>query len=353
MSFEAKCMATAIGSVPHTNVGTACDIVLGSLRHIPMWPQLPNVSFKENMYVQYTEGMPGIVVDEIERRVYFDTSRDIISELEKLFELYIEDDIDALAIREDYARGLNRFLELLKTNEYPDAKALKGHVTGPISMGLAVADQNKRPGLYDDTLREGILKTLTMKAKYQVKRFKELRPELPVLIFIDEPYLMSFGSAFVSLNRDDVISYLNELINAIDGFTGIHCCGNTDWGLLTETNVDVISFDAYGYSETIALYPGEIKSFLNRGGILAWGIVPSGLPTPEQVIQETAAGLIEKLEAGMQLLVDKGIDKEVLVNQALITPNCGTGSMKPENAERTFTLADKVSALMQQKYITD
>ncbi|MCL6472394.1 MAG: hypothetical protein K6T91_06230 [Firmicutes bacterium] len=353
MAFEAKCMATAIGSVPHTNVDAACNIVLGSMRHIPMWPQLPNISFKENMYVQYTEGMPGIVVDETERRVYFDTTRNIIGELEKLFGQYIADDIDALAIGEDYARGLYRFLELLKANEYPDAKALKGHVTGPISMGLAVADQNKRPGLYDDTLREGILKTLTMKAKYQVKRFKELRAELPVLIFIDEPYLMSFGSAFVSLNRDEVISYLNELINAIDGFTGIHCCGNTDWGLLTETGVDVISFDAYGYSETIALYPSEIKSFLDRGGILAWGIVPSGLPTPEQVAQETAAGLVEKLEAGMQLLVDKGIDKEVLVNQALITPNCGTGSMKPENAELTFTLASQVSALMRQRYITD
>ncbi len=353
MPLEAKCMAAAIGSTPHTDVDVACRIVLDSLPNIPMWPQLPNISFKENMYVQYTEGMPGITIDEAGRRVYFDTTRDVIGELEALFGLYLAGDVESLAIGPDYAHGLHKFLEIIKDDANPDIKLLKGHVTGPVSMGLAVADQNKRPGLYDDTLREGIIKTLTMKAKYQVKKFKEIRSDLPVMIFIDEPYLMSYGSAFVSLNRDEVIGYLNELIDAIDGFTGIHCCGNTDWSLLAETNVDVINFDAYGYSETIALYPSEMKKFLDKGGVLAWGIVPSGLPSPEQVAEETAKGLLEKLEAGMQLLVDKGIDKEILVNQALVTPNCGTGSMKPEFAERTFALTNEVSKLTRDKYIAD
>jgi hypothetical protein len=318
-----------------------------------MWPQLPKISFKENMYVQYSEGMPGITVDEAERRVYFDTTRDVIGELETLFGLYIAEDVDAFAIGRDYAHGLYTFLELLGREQYPEIKVLKGHVTGPISMGLAVSDQNKKPGLYDDVLREGFIKTLAMKAKYQVKKFKEVRPDLPTLIFIDEPYLMSYGSALISLNKDQAIGYLEEVISAIDGFTGIHCCGNTDWSLLTETSVDIISFDAYEYSETIALYPREMKAFLERGGVLAWGIVPSGLPSPDQVARESVTSLVERLEAGMQLLVDKGIDKELLLHQALITPNCGTGSMKPEFAELTFKLSREVSEAMRQKYFAE
>ncbi|MBE0449133.1 MAG: methionine synthase [Actinobacteria bacterium] len=352
MSFEAKCMATAIGSVPHMDAGAACSLILDNLYHIPMWPQLPNISFKENMYVQYSEGMPGITIDEVERRVYFDTAKDIIGELETLFRSYLAEEIDAFAIGQDYARGLYTFLELLSREQYPEIKILKGHITGPISMGLAVSDQSKKPGLYDDVLREGFIKTLAMKAKYQVKRFKEVRPNLPTLIFIDEPYLMSYGSALISLNRDQAVGYLEEVIGAIDGLTGIHCCGNTDWSLLAETSVDIISFDAYSYSETIALYPKEMKAFLDRGGILAWGIVPSGLPLPDQVARESVASLVERLEAGMQLLVDKGIDKELLLNQALITPNCGTGSMKPEFAERTFTLSHEASEVMRRKYFS-
>ncbi|MEW5706412.1 MAG: methionine synthase [Actinomycetota bacterium] len=352
MSFKAKCMATAIGSVPHTDVEQACRLALNNLVHIPMWPQLPNISFKENMYVQYSQGMPGVTIDETERRIYFDTARNIISELEVLYSLYMADDVNAIGFDCDYARGFCRFLEILKSEPYPQARLLKGHITGPVSMGLAVADQNKRPSLYDEMLREGIIKMLAMRAKYQVQKFKEVRPDLPALIFIDEPYLTSFGSAFVSLNRDEVIGYLEEIISSIDGLTGIHCCGNTDWSLLTETSVDVISFDAYEYSETIALYPKEMKAFLDRGGILAWGIVPSGLPVPDQVTRENAISLIDRLESGIQGLVEKGVDKEILLNQSLITPNCGTGSMKPEHAERTFTLVREVSDAMQKKYFS-
>lgn len=350
MPFEAKCMATAIGSVPHADVGAACRLVLDNLYQIPMWPQLPNINFKENMYVQYSEGMPGMTVDEAERRVYFDTAKNIIGELEAVFGSYLTDDVDAFAIGRDYAQGLYGFLEMLEREAYPEIKILKGHITGPISMGLAVPDQNKKPGLYDDILREGFIKTLIMKAKYQVKQFKEVRPDLPALIFIDEPYLMSYGSALISLNEEQVIDYLEEVIGAIDSLTGIHCCGNTDWSLLTETSVDVISFDAYGYSETIALYPKEMKAFLDRGGVLAWGVVPSGLPSPDQVTRESVEGLVERLEAGMQLLIDRGIDKEILLNQSLITPNCGTGSMKPEHAERTFALSREISEAMRRKY---
>ena len=350
MSFEAKCMATAIGSVPHTDVDAACRLVFDNLRDIPMWPQLPNLGFKENIYVQCTEGMPGIVVDEASNRIYFDTTRDIVGELEVLYGHYINNEIDRLAISREHAQGLYRILEILKEDRYPDIKMLKGHIVGPITIGFTVSDQNKKPGFYDDVLREGIVKTLAMKAKFQVEKFKEVRPDLPALIFIDDPYITSIGSAFVSLDRDEVIKYFNEIIDAVDGFTGIHCCANTDWSLLAQTNVDVISFDAYDYSETVALYPAEIKSFLDRGGVLAWGIVPSGLPTPETVAGETTESLIIRLEEGMQLLVDKGIDKEVLINQALITPSCGTGVMRPDLAERTFTLAREISEAMRAKY---
>jgi len=350
MSFEAKCMATAIGSVPHTDVDAACRLVLDNLRDIPMWPQFPNISFKESIYAQYSEGMPGITIDEDERKVYFDTTRDVVGELEPLFNSFLSDDVEAFAISGDYAQGLYRFLEILKNEEYPEIKMLKGHVIGPLTIGFTVSDQNKKPGFYDDILREGIIKTLAMKAKYQVKKFKEVRPDLPALIFIDDPYITSIGSALVSLNRDEVVARLNEIIDAVDGFTGIHCCANTDWGLLTETKVDVISFDAYSYSETVALYPQEMKAFLDRGGILAWGIVPSGLPSPDQIARESVSSLVERLEAGMQLLVDRGIDKETLVNQALITPTCGTGTMQPELAARTFTLSREVSEAMRRKY---
>lgn len=354
MALVPQCKATAIGSMPHTNVDTACRIALDNLPNIPIWPQLPNVDFREGMFVQCSEGMPGIVVDEAQQRLYFDSSRDIVSELDRLFTDYAADNVDAYAFGADYAHGFYRFLEILKGNDsnssYPGIEILKGHIVGPVTVGLTVTDENRKPALYNEILREGIIKTLIMKANYQVKKFKEVRPDAETIIFIDDPSIMQIGSAMVSLNREDVVGYYNEMVEAIDGYVGVHCCGNTDWSLLAETNIDIINFDAYGYSETVALYPEAMKAFLDRGGILAWGITPSGLPSPEVVLSETKESLLDKLESGMQLLVDKGIDKELLVKQALITPNCGTGSMKPENAERTFTLTRQVSDAMRERY---
>ncbi|MBI4733409.1 MAG: hypothetical protein HY779_01045, partial [Rubrobacteridae bacterium] len=74
------------------------------------------------------------------------------------------------------------------------------------------------------------------------------------------------------------------------------------------------------------------------------------LPTPETILGETCESLLERLESGMQMLIDKGIDKEVILKQALITPSCGTGPMKPENAERTFLLTKQVSEEMRKKH---
>ena len=58
---EFNCLPTMIGSMPHTDPAEACAVVSRYLKDIPAWPQLPQRSFKENMYAQYSEGFPGIV----------------------------------------------------------------------------------------------------------------------------------------------------------------------------------------------------------------------------------------------------------------------------------------------------
>lgn len=346
-------MATAIGSMPHTDVERACELMLRNFPEMPVWPQLPRVAFQEGMYVQFTEGLPGIVVDAEAERLYFDTKLDHSEETARLYEDYLEGRLDAAAISPAYARGFHKLLELLSERSAAGLEAppfIKGQVTGPISLGLGLTTEDKKPALYNDLLRDALLKTIAMKAKWQEKRFNETLPGVRSVVFFDEPYLMSYGSALVSLNRDDAIAYLEEVIVSVEGLTGVHCCGNTDWSLIAETSVDIIDFDAYDYVETVALYPREVKRFLKRGGVLGWGIVPSGLPEPDRVARETVESLQAKLEEGFGLLTAKGIDKELLLRRALITPNCGTGPMRVDLAERTLALTAQVSARLREKY---
>ncbi|KKL51623.1 hypothetical protein LCGC14_2293620, partial [marine sediment metagenome] len=164
-----------------------------------------------------------------------------------------------------------------------------------------------------------------------------------------EPYLSSYGSAFASLKKEQIVDSLNEIFQAIhkhNALAGIHCCGNTDWPMLMETQVDIISFDAYGYMEKMLIYKQEIDSFLKRGGILAWGIVP----TSHDVNEATTDSLLEKLESAIDSLVNKGIERRLINENSLITPSCGTGTMPLEEAERAMILTHDLSMKIKERY---
>lgn len=338
--------------MPHKDPEKACRVVFENLKEIPVWPQLPNRSFLESMYVQCIEGMPAVKVNEDEKRVYFDTSQDLTSEIEKFYEKYIGGDLSPFGISETYAQGLHNFLRELE-GRAEEIKWLKGHLIGPITFGLTVADDKKQAVIYHEQLMDTVIKTLGRKARWQEKKFREVCPGAQTIIFLDEPYLRAYGSAYVSVSREDVIKYLNECFSELEGLKGVHVCGNTDWGMLTLTNTDIISFDAYDYTENLALYPGEIRNFLDRGGILAWGIVPAVFPEPEQIAKESLESLLNMFEESLTLLAAKGFQKEELLESSLITPTCGTGAMSEELAERSYKLTGELSKVLRKKYFGD
>jgi len=352
MPFKPRGLATAIGSMPHLDPSTACRFILRTFEEIPFWPQLPQISFVENMYAQWIGGMPGIKIDFQKGKIFFEDVLKVDEEVEKFYEKYLAADLDAFALTEKSASGFHKMLNTLKDNLPPKLKILKGQITGPISLGLAITDENKNPLVYQEILADAMAKTLSLKARWQEKILKKAVPQAETLIFIDEPTLMCYGSAYLSLERDQVISLLNEVISSLEGLKGAHCCGNTDWGLLLDTSVDVISFDAYDYTENLALYTQKLKKFLDRGGILAWGIVPTSLPDPSIIDREDVASLLKKLEEKMALLVADGLDKEQLLESSLITPNCGTGSMSVAQAEKTLGLTQALSEKFRSKYFS-
>ena len=149
------------------------------------------------------------------------------------------------------------------------------------------------------------------------------------MIFLDEPSLLGFGKqTFLTISREDVISDINEITAAIHaeaGLAGVHCEANTDWSLLMESDLDILDFDAYDHLQVITLYPIELEKFLERGGCLGWGIVPT--LDKEAAATETASSLWLRFEEGIDQLASKGFDRELLLRRALITPSCGAGGV--------------------------
>jgi methionine synthase II (cobalamin-independent) len=337
--LEFGCRPTAIGSMPHTNADEACSVIMRYLPDIPAWPQLPRRSHLENMIVQYSEGFPGLVVDG--DRVRVRPSHDFESELERIHTDSAQGDADEYAISSEYAAGLHALMSRAKGNHM-----VKGQITGPITWGLTVTREDGLGILYDDMLAEAAAKFLRLKASWQEQRLREMSSD--AIVFVDEPGLVSLGSVFTPIPEEKVPLLLEEVFKGIRGTKGLHCCGNTDWSVLLDIGIDILSFDAYSHASSLSAHSDKVKSFLERGGSIAWGIVPS---EEEALAWESLSSLRDRLEEAMAVFARDGLSFRQIVAQGLVTPSCGLAGLLPEAAEQALALTSELSGSMRSRYV--
>jgi methionine synthase II (cobalamin-independent) len=340
MSVKLKfgCLPTAIGSLPYTDSGEACSIIMKYLPDIPVWPQLPQRSPKEDMIIQFSERFPGVVIDG--NKIHIEPTADFESAVEQIHIDIEQETSREYGISPEYASGLHTFL-----SKATGSNIVKGQVTGPITWGLRVTSQDGLGILYDDTLSETSAKFLRLKASWQENILREIAPN--TIIFVDEPYLVSLGSVFTPIPEEKVPVLLQEVFKGIKGIKGLHCCGNTNWSVLLDTPIDILSFDAYNYASSLSTHSDNVKLFLEHGGNIAWGIVPN---EEEALAKESLSSLRDRLEEAMSPFTRDGVKFNQLVAQGLVTPSCGLESLSPEAASKALELTAKLSQDLRSRY---
>lgn len=328
---------TGIGSLPFTDADEAVRLVLAHC-DIPFWPQLPHRTFKEFMVPQYTEGLPGIVVDTDREKVLVEQAGQ--DDLNRFYELYSAG--EDFPISEEYSRGFYAFLDKIKGRRF---RVLKGQITGPLTFTLGLKDVEGRYIYFNEELREMASLLLQRKAQWQVKVLSAFAEK--VIIFIDEPILSAIGSSSYlgveSAEAERLLRDTVEAIHSVDGLAGIHCCGKADWGMLIRTGVDILNFDAYDYFETLQIYTDDLDGFFKRGGYLAWGIVP----TTGAIQNERLEVLKERLLGRLNDLSSK-IHEDLIINHSILTPSCGAGSRTKEEARKVFSFLKSLGETMRQ-----
>lgn len=318
---------TGIGSLPHKSAKDACELVLKTF-DIPFWPQLPGISFREAMVVQYSEGMPYLRINEKEQAAWI--IRDDSDELERFYESCTGN--AKIAVSGDYAAGFHAFISAIKGRYFP---VLKGHITGPITFTLGLKDNFGRFIWFDEELREIASMLLAAKARWQIEMLKQHADR--VIIFIDEPILSALGSSsYLGVDTGEVLRLLKDAVSAIDGaggISGIHCCGRTDWPMVMQSGVKILNFDAFDYFDSLAIYHEDIKTFFEGGGYLAWGAVP----TSDIIVSVDDKKLAELMSGNLKRLCER-MPQELVSSRILLTPSCGTGSRSIEETIKIFQL---------------
>ena len=245
---------------------------------------------------------------------------------------------DYFAVGPQHGCGLAAFHSRLSENHnrFP---VIKLQVTGPLSFALTVTDETRKPIFYHPIFRDIAVKAMGLKAVWLVQTFRRFGET--IVIFFDEPSLSAYGSsAFLGVSREDVIDSLGEVMEMVTnrgGVAGIHCCGNTDWGLLMETPVQIINFDAVDYMDSLPIYASQLNGFLERGGLLAWGAVCND----SRASAESAEDVLARLHMGMKLLENQGVSYELLQKRYLVTPACGCANLDLSTCEHVYrTLAE-------------
>lgn len=325
-------LATGVGSLSIADPQAAVDSVLGSFqKHIPFWPQLPRRSFCENMYVQFTENLPGICVDEVKKSVWVDTRKDdYLEKFERCFHNIQASEVDYFSISRLYAEGLYVLTERLMAAGWD--QWVKAQLIGPVSLGLTLLDENKNPVVYNPDLFELLGGFLALKSAWLIRQLR-VTGRTKIIIFIDEPYLVAVGTSQCALPKEKIAEKINQVVGVIHengALAGLHCCGNTDWELVLDTGIDILNFDAYGYLDKLLLYDKAVDRFLKRGGIPAVGIIPNN----EDI---ESVGLMDRI---WQELMNH---RELLANGALVTTSCGCNGLSVALTAEAFTACTQLA----------
>lgn len=336
-------LATAVGSLPFTDPEKAVDFVLEHLPQVPHWPQLPQRDSREGMVPQYTAPLRagGLLIEREGSFRFAEDEEDWVDRLTAFYEksLLLSEapagNLEGFALPRESAPGFYAFRKRMAGISTKEALFLKGQVTGPVTMGLQLTGRGGRPAFYDDQLKGLLLEALALQALWQVREYKKLG--FRAIIFFDDPGLCSYGqSATVGLSGGaitEAYAFLADRLREEGALVGVHACAGVEWTLALKAGLDIINADTFHYFPALLASARELTGFLEEGGTLAWGMVPTrggeGLG---------AADLWSLFRENCGKLAARGVPPEFLKRQWLLTPACGTGSLTEEEAAFAYQL---------------
>jgi hypothetical protein len=296
-----------MGIMPHTDIERALE--LPRSLDIPFWPQLPNLSFYEDMYAQASENFPGIVLDLEGERISFHTAR-FEDEINNYSQKMTEP--ETFALSRNYSAVYHRFL----TQELQGYPAIRGQVTGPISFGFKVTDENNKPIIYNDEIRAILFDFIQRRVNIQYRELRQRNHN--AFVWLDEPGLGWVFSGMSGYNDVQAKEDYKDFLEGMEGPKALHLCANVNLPYLLGLGIELLSFDSYQIEFMPKGYAGAVAEFLRSGGIICWGIVPTDSSSLDKETPETLA----KLLSGYWKVVSEnsGLSTKQIAEQALIAP---------------------------------
>jgi hypothetical protein len=330
--------ATGIGALPHTDPDEACRSVLHAYPEFPYIPTLPNRNVTESIVFNDSEQLPGRVIRE--GRLMVDRSADIAAGMEQIYLDFIEQNSAPYAISPAYGSGFHAMMQYRLDGVF----GLKSQITGPVTFGMQVVDDDRRPVAYDPAFADVVPKMLALRARWCEQEMQARTGVRETLIVLNEPYFAALGSSVIPIDAETVRTGWEDIASLMEGGLGIHCCSNTDWGFVMSLDPAVLSFDAYANASEFLLYRDALAGYMERGGVIAWGIVPAD----GRIFVGESIGALYDRYRDIRGKVTEYVSPRLFDRQSLITPNCGIRFSDENGADAIMQAAAAISCRVRE-----
>ncbi|MBU6328835.1 MAG: hypothetical protein KGR18_02645 [Acidobacteria bacterium] len=315
-------LSTGIGHLPHCDPGDAVEFVLRHSPRLPSAPALPARSRREGMIAQAAAGVVGVVVDD-DGVLFID--HDALDPEAPLLDT---------EFRGDAFVGLRAFLTAVADRTGP----LKVSTTGPVTLGLAL----HATGVDADLAFRIAGRVVRQRCAALVAHVLRRVPQAQIVLFLDEPAMGSLTEPGFPIAPSDGVDLVSGALAVVESIavTGLHCCTTPDYRLLLSAGPRILSVPV---RPEITAHAGLFGDFLERGGWMAWGAVPTDGP-----VGTTVDRLWRRLYVLGTALVEDGLDPRLLIAQTIITPTCGLAQHGVTQAELVMELTTGIAARLQQ-----
>lgn len=293
------------GSLPHRDPAAAAAFSIGEF-DVATIPSLPRRSMVETMLGQATVALVGLGIDASglvaidDRNAPGVASSDVAS--------------GALLATDGFA-GFRAFLDLAGKIRL-DGAAVKWQFVGPVTLGVAL----ERAGLDRRAAFELASASVRSSLIELSDAVTAVLPNSPQMVVLDEPWLAELMSPGFPIPPDEAVDRMSNAMAALPAttLTGIHCCSPCDVATLLASGPGVISLPV---SPDLLDWSGYLTRFIDDGGIVVWGVVPTDGPIRSQPDQPWRE--LSDLWCG---LVQRGCDPVQLRRRSLVSPQCGLAS---------------------------
>jgi methionine synthase II (cobalamin-independent) len=306
-------LATGIGSLPHQDAIVAAELVLERQHKLPAAPSLPRRSPVEGMIPQAAWGIAGVAVLPDGSLLVDEAAVDPDRPLTES------------GLGGEPFVGLRSFLDRVAGRVAP----FKLQLAGPVSLGVAL----HAVGVPASRAFAVAAAAVEARTRDLLSAARRAAPGATPLVFLDEPGLTSALEPGFPWRVGDTLDLVSSALACIEeqAIAGLHCCGRADWHVVLQAGPQILSLPV----EAGAIdHVGAFAGYLERGGWIAWGSVPTDRP-----LGESADRLWRRLVAEWEVLIEGGCDPVLLLEQAIVTPACGLVGLDPTQAELVLDLA--------------